>query len=95
MVCSTLPCISSTKIYVAQCVGHINALLLGINGDSGGTLEKAFAALQAADDAFELSMAVEDKDLSRIGIGDIDIVLLVDSDALRSAQRVFAIRRVK
>ncbi len=68
---------------VAQRVSYVYPLRSRVDGNSSGPFEISLAALQAADGAQELSARLKDKNHARIGIGDIDIVLGIDSDALR------------
>ena len=77
---------------VAQGVGDINLLRRRVNRDPCRPLEVTLAALQAADGAHELSAGFKDKDHARIGIGDVDVVLGVDGDALRGAHGVLVFR---
>src|SRR5690242_20801090 len=64
---------------------------LGVDSDSGRSLEISFAALEAAEDMTRLTTGVEDKNFARLGVGDVDVVFLVDRDALRFDHRIAAI----
>ncbi len=76
---------------VAQCVGDVNALRRGIDGDSSRTLEISFAAFQAADRPLKFSAGLEDEDLAGLRIGHIDVVFGIHGDALRCDQPVVVI----
>ena len=75
---------------VAQSIRYINALLRRVYGNSRGPLEISFAAFQAADSADIFSAWFKYKDLARIRIGYVDVVLCVDRDALRRRHRILA-----
>ena len=76
---------------VAKSVRYINSLFHRVYGNSGGPFEISFAAFQAADGSQVFSAWLEDKNLARVRIGYIDIVLGIDGDALRRCHRVFAL----
>src|SRR5208283_5121373 len=61
-----------------------------IDGDSGGTFEIALAALEAANRPLILSTGIEDEDFSGFRIGDVDVVLGIDRDALWPQHGVLA-----
>src|SRR5579864_816693 len=63
------------KNLVTQRVGEINALCRRIHRNACGTLEESFPALEAADCPPELSIRIENKDLARLRISHIQIVL--------------------
>ncbi len=73
------------KYLVAPGVGNVDEPRRGIDGNSGGAFEETLAALEASDDALELAIGREYEDDSDLGVGNVDIVLLVDGDALGSA----------
>ena len=39
----------------------------------------------------ELAIAVEDENLARLGVADVDVVLVIDGDTLRSEHRILAL----
>src|ERR1700733_684033 len=73
---------------IAQGVSDVNSLRLRIDRDARGSLEITFSALQAADDAMEFSAGFEDKDLARVRVGHINVVVGVDGNALRRNEAI-------
>ncbi len=69
--------------FIAQRVGYVNPLGRRINSDSGGAFEVSLAAFQGADCANVLSVRLEDEDQTGIRVGNVDVVLSIDRDALR------------
>ncbi len=68
---------------VTKRVGNVNALGRGIHGNARGTLEISFATFQAANRAAILAIRIEHKNLARLRISYVDIVLGIDGHALR------------
>ena len=55
-----------------------------------GRLKIAFAEFQASDHAAEFAAGLKNENLARLRIGDINVVLRVDGDALRREQMIFS-----
>ena len=53
-----------------------------------GRLKHAFATLEAADGPLEFPVGIKNKNLSRFRIGNVEIVLRIQGDALRRAHRI-------
>ena len=76
---------------VAQRIGDVDPLLFGIDGNSGGPLEKSFAALQAAYGVLILSIGIEDENLAGFRIADVNIVLAIYGNTLWCQHRVLVL----